>query len=453
MGGALPRAAVWLLLLASLACTPERPRHVVVVLVDTLRADHLGAYGYDRPTSPSLDAFARTAALFEDARAQASCTYPSVNSLLTSRLPETFLANRAPTGGPGGPSLGIPPATPSLAEILARRGYRTAAVSASPIVRQSPTRFNPEGGFDRGFQAFDETCLWKPAACVTDQALPHLRADDPKPLFLYLHYIDPHGPYRPPADHRRLFATSEPAKEFIRRGDPNPIADHLYKGAPDPGATPADLQHLIDLYDDEIASWDAQFGRLLAALEAAGLAGETIVAVVADHGEDFLEHGHVKHCRTLFDTSIRVPFLLRVPGLRPGVHRVQARNLDLVPTLLDQLQIPARGLTLDGRSLLPALRGEPLPDIHQLATQGPLRSAAGARHKLIADLAAGTHALYDLQADPGETRNVLRETLHADRRAVGHLRQALAAHLARAGAGLEATAEAEKKLRALGYIE
>ncbi len=433
-----------------------RPRHVVVILVDTLRADHLGAYGYARPTSPRFDAFARQAVLFADARAQASCTYPSVNSLLTSRAPEAFLSPAPLQAAVGGPSLGIPADIATLPEILARRGYRTAAVSASPIVRKSPTRFNPEGGFDRGFEVFDEACLWQPAACVNDKALAHLRSSDPRPLFLYLHYIDPHGPYRPPAGHRRRFALREPPgpdKDFIRKGDPNPIADHLYKGAADPGATAADLQHLVDLYDEEIASWDGELGRLLAAIDEAGSAAETVVAVVADHGEDFLEHGHVKHCRTLFDTAIKVPFVLRVPGVPAGVRRVQARNLDLVPTLLDLLGVPTDGLTLEGRSLAPTLRGEPLPESHQFATQGALRSASNSRHKLIADLAAGTYTLYDLTADPGETRDVLTEVLRTDRRAVGLLRRALQDHLARSGAGLQGTQEAEKKLRALGYLE
>jgi arylsulfatase A-like enzyme len=452
--GAAALAALLLVsaLAALSACRAEpKPRHLVLILVDTLRADHLGAYGYARPTSPVFDAFAREGGLFDDARSQASCTYPSVNSLLTSRSPEAFL-------GQPDRAMGIPAGVPALAELLAGQGYRTAAVSASPIVRTSPSRFNPGGGFGRGFAAFDETCLWQDAACINRQALPHLQAAstnrDPRPLFLYLHYMDPHGPYRPPAGHRRRFATGGSDKEFIRRGDPNPLGDWLYKGTPDPGVTPADLQHLVDLYDEEIASFDEQLGRLLAAIDAAGLRDETLVVVASDHGEEFLEHGHIKHCRTLFDTSIRVPLALRGPGIVPGVRTVQAQNLDLVPTVLDLLGVAAPGLPFEGRSLAPALRGEVMPPGHQFAVQGPLRSASDHRHKLIADLAQGRYALYDLQADPAETEDVLRED--RDRRAFGALRQALNARLARAdasGAGLQAAQEAEKKLRSLGYLE
>ena len=191
----------------------------------------------------------RSAALFTSSRSQASCTYPSVNSILTSRPPTVFF-------GQPGDAMGIPATVPSLAEILRRRGFHTVAISASPIVRQHPTRFNPKGGFDRGFDVFDEQCLWKSADCTTAEAIPHLKRDRDaaaQPLFLYIHYIDPHGPYSPPLPHPREFATGPTDKEFIRRGDPNPIADHLYKGGPDPHVTPDDMRYLVGLYDDEIA--------------------------------------------------------------------------------------------------------------------------------------------------------------------------------------------------------
>ena len=432
------------------------PRHVVFVLVDTLRADHLSAYGYERPTSPTLDAFASGALLFENARSQAACTFPSVNSLLTSRWPADFL-------GQPEKAMGIPQAIPSLAEILRDRGFQTAAVSASPIVRASPSRHNPGGGFDRGFERFDESCLWREAACVNAVAFAELDrlAGDGRPFFLYLHYMDPHGPYAPPAGRPRRFAgpgPSGPEKEFIRRGDPNPIAAHLYRDAPDPGAAAADVAHLVDLYDEEIASFDAELGRLLGALDARGLAGETIVVVASDHGEEFLEHGHVKHCHTLFDTEIKTPLVLRVPGI-PGGRRLpqRAQNLDIVPTLLDYLDLEVEGLRLDGRSLEPAIEdGLEVADL-QLALQGPLRSASDGRFKLVHDLGrrgADGLALYDLKADPDETRDVAA----GERRAFGRLRRLLAAWLAAVepgggGDAVREAEEAERRLRSLGYLE
>jgi arylsulfatase A-like enzyme len=445
------------LALLPLGCRREepRPRNVIFILVDTLRADHLGVYGYPRPTSPNLDAFARDAVVFRQARSQASCTYPSVNSILTSRYPAPFL-------GQPGQALGIPAAIPSIAEVLQARGYDTVAVSASAVVRQSPSRFNPGGGFGRGFALFHEDCVWKSAACVNREAFAHLRPQSEKPLFLYLHYLDPHGPYAPPSGFRGPFSGAPGAartdKSFIRAGNPNPIGDWLYKGAPDPGLTPADRQALIDRYDDEIAFFDSELARLLARIREAGLLEDSILVIAADHGEEFLEHGHVKHCRNLFDTSTHTPLLMRIPGVSPGEVAAPVENVDIVPTLLDYLGIETVGLVMEGKSLRPLLEKGDDPkgnERRQFASQGPWRSVSDGRYKLIHDLAAGQFALYDLAADPGEKRDVLR----AERRTFHRLREDLTAWLGRAEGQWAASEsvkrgdEAEKKLRSLGYLE
>jgi hypothetical protein len=197
--------------------------------------------------------------------------------MLTSRDPARFL------GRPPG-FLGIPAEVPSLAETLAAHGYATAAVSASPIVRATPTDVNREGGFGRGFGTFDEACLWREAECV------NLRAEAiverlPEPFFLFLHYMDPHDPYRPPDGAPRRFAGAYRGERgWVGEGDPNPLARSLYGGggsggigdgadgvAVDPeGVEPAadvdadDLAHLVALYDEEIAYWDREASRLLA---------------------------------------------------------------------------------------------------------------------------------------------------------------------------------------------
>jgi arylsulfatase A-like enzyme len=447
------------LLPAAAGCTgapaeaPLPPAHnLIFILVDTLRADHLPLYGYRRDTSPNLTALGRESLLFSNARSQASCTFPSVNSMLTSRSGAAFL------GQPGG-AMGLPAGIPGLAEILRARGYGTHAVSASPIVRRSPGRFNPGGGFGRGFDTFQEDCVWKSADCVTDQALPHL-AHDARPLFLYLHYLDPHGPYAPPAAYRHRFALGQPAKDFVRNGDPNPISNWLYKHGPNPGLTAADLRYMVDLYDDEIAFFDSQLGRLLAAARAAGLLDDSIVVFAADHGEEFLEHGDVKHCHNLFDTTIRTPLLLRVPGAHPRVAAEPVSNLDIVPTVLELLTPRASGAAgapaaaFEGRSLRPAVLGLPLPPGYQWAAQGAHRSVADGRLKLVQDLGTGRFALYDLAADPGETRDVLA----LRRRDFQRLRGALAAWLARTEGGPAAGSvrraeEADRRLRSVGYLD
>ncbi|HEY0558248.1 MAG TPA: sulfatase [Thermoanaerobaculia bacterium] len=436
------------LLLASCHRQPARPRNVILILVDTLRADRLSGFGYGRPTSPAVDAFAREAVKFTADRSQAPCTFPSVNSLLTSRWPAAFLDQP-------GQKLGIPPGIPSLAEILGQRGFHTVAVSASAVVRRSPSRFNPSGGFDRGFDVFHEDCVWRPAACVNAAAAPHLQLPKPgdKPLFLYLHFIDPHGPYRPPPGRRRKFTTGSPDKEWVRLGDPNPIADWLYKGKPNPGFTPADVQYLKDLYDGEIAYFDSQFVELLAALRKAGLLDDSIVIFTADHGEEFLEHGDVKHCRNLFDTTLHVPLLVRVPGVAPHTVASPVAGLDLVPTVLDYLGIDAKGRRFEGRSLRPEIEGtggQREGEI-QYGLQGTLRSASDDHFKLIQDLAGAPPRLFDLQADPGETRDVLA----AQRRAYAALHDALTRWLAKnEGKGAaDAARAAQERLRSLGYIE
>ena len=447
------RRLVPLLAALAAACAappPEAPqaRNVVVVLVDTLRADHLALYGYGRTTTPELDRWARAeGVVFESARAQAPCTFPSVNSLLTSRSPALFYAR-----GKGG-ELGIPDSTPSLAARLDRAGFTTAAVSASPIVRATPSEENPSAGFGAGFDRFDEFCLWREAGCVTARARQLVRELD-EPFLLYLHYMDPHDPYRLPDGVAARFAGAgppEPEREFVRLGDPRPVAEHLYAGGPDPGLTAADVAHWIDLYDDEIRYWDREFAPLAA--ELARRFPETAFVVLSDHGEEFLEHGHVKHCRTLYDTELRVPIVLFAPGLAAGRVGAPAMNLDLVPTLLDLLGLPAVPGELEGTSLL-ELAGEPRAARGatrlQLATNGRLWAAVDGSYKLIQESAKRREELYDLGADPGE----LTELGAREPEPWGRLRRELAAWRRGEGrAAVEGALEAERKLRSVGYLQ
>ncbi len=270
----------------------------------------------------------------------------------------------------------------------------------------------------------------------------------------------------------------------MRKGDPNPISAWLYKHGPNPGLTAADLSYLVDLYDDEIAFFDSQLGRLLAGARAAGLLDDSVVVFAADHGEEFLEHGDVKHCHNLFDTTIRTPLLLRVPGAHPRVVAEPVSNLDIVPTVLELLTAggsgrrpgaggdlhssgarddarlsradgpPGAASAFEGRSLRPAVLGRPLPPGYQWAAQGAQRSVADGRLKLVQDLGTGRFALYDLAADPGETRDVLA----LRRRDFQRLRGALAAWLARTEGGLAAggvrrAAEADQRLRSVAYLD
>jgi arylsulfatase A-like enzyme len=444
------------------AAAAERP-NVVLILVDTLRADHLGIYGYARPTSPNLDRFFAGGVVFESARSQAACTFPSANSLLTSRDALEFV------GRPHG-EFGIPAGFRSIAELLQPAGYGTIAVSASPIVRKSPSPHNRVGGFQRGFDVFDETCQWGQARCVNARALEHLEGA-PRPFFLYLHYMEPHDPYAPPKEFGRRFARPYDGRAFISAGSPNPLVAFLYgwdakvpQDYPpfDPKDLAArDLEHLVDLYDDEIAYFDQELGELLRRLAERGVLDHTVVALVSDHGEQFLEHGHIKHCLgSLHDEAIRTPLLVRGPGVSAG-RRVKrpVANLDVVPTLLDYAGGSADGVELEGHSLRPLAAGDGRDSglrepRYVFSTQGKFHSATDGRMKFMIDIESWERSLFDLASDPGERTNLAAEREEEVARLTGVLREWVDRVSGKKSAAerLRNADAVEERLRALGYL-
>ncbi len=443
-------ALAWSFLLALLltACGREEggSRNVLLVVVDTLRADRLSLYGYHRPTSPNLDAFARDGVTFLSARSPAGCTFPSVNALLTSRNPALFL------GQPSG--MGIPETVQSLPEILRDHGYSTAAVSASPIVRNTPSRMNPTGGFGRGFQTFDEDCWRKHAACVNEKALGLVRTL-PEPWFLYLHYMEPHAPYRPAADHRRKFAPQNPkgVRPWAKRGEAFPMARRLYDGNTQYQFGPRDLAHLSDLYDEEIAYFDEQLAKLLKELKDRDLLDRTAIVLTADHGEELYDHGDFGHCRSLaYETILKTPLVMSLPGVRPERRKSLAGNLDVVPTLLDYLGLPAAGDAFDGNSLRPVIEKD--QPIRRLAfgLQGVTRTTTDGTFKLTFDLATSRAQLFDLRADPGEKTDLSTRRPEDTRRLQAALLRWMKTREGSPGESRRKAEELEKKLKALGYL-
>lgn len=419
--------------------------NVVLVLADTLQASHLGCYGYRRATSPVLDGLAQQGTLFEHARSQAACTFPSVNSLLTSTYPARFL-------GQEDQSVGIPAGMPTVATLLTAAGYRTAAVSASPVVRASPARYNPVGGFEAGFGVFDEACLWQPGSCVTRTALAEVD-HGAEPFFLYLHYMDPHGPYDPPREYARRWSTVYSGDhDFIAAGNPQPLANMVYNEGPQLDVTAADIAHLMDLYDDEIAYVDRQLGELVAGLAARGVLDRTLLVVLADHGEEFMTHGdHVEHCRVVYDSSTRTPLVLRGPGVPAGRRVAGAvENLDVVPTILELLGQPTPA-GLQGTSLVPQLAGA-APAGLAFSLQYPWAAADDGRFKLMIDLAHGSRQLFDLAVDPGETTDVAVLEADAMARLEGPLHDWVAREVD-AVRDRPALAGSLDQLRALGYLQ
>jgi len=442
-----------LCLLAGLALTScggggRKDWNVLFILVDTLRADHLGAYGYDRDTSPTLDHLAEGAYLFPNTMSQAGCTFPSVNSLLTSRYVQHFL------GQPLDRRMGVPPEIPTLAEVLSREGYATAAVSASSVVRATPSRVNSFGGFGRGFDRFDEECLMLEADCVNARAFEIIDSLD-DPFFLYLHYWDTHDPYLPPPYYLRAFPDHDYTLRFLGQGNLWPIIRMLYKDGPHWDLTPEDVEQIKTLYDEEIRYFDERLAELLDHLQSKGLLENTLIVFASDHGDEHLEHGQIAHCRDMtYQTVLHTPIVLRVPGEEGGVVEARAQNLDLMPTILDYLGIDGEALGMEGKSLRPAIETGQEVNRYLFGAQGQSRAVSDGRYKLRFDLETGVRQLFDLANDPGESRDVAAEqTADADRlqdilfRWIAHVEGAVGSDEA-----LERARETKKHLEAVGYL-
>ncbi len=424
-----------------------RPPNVVIVLIDTLRADHTSLYGYPRDTTPFLRRLGGEGVLFEQARAQASCTFPSVNSILSGRHPSIFL------GQPGG-KLGFLASVPTLQEVLHDAGYRTLAISASTVVRKNPGPHNKIGGFDPGFDVFDEECMKRRAGCIAERSLAALPTDG-TPFFLYAHFTDPHSPYSPaPAFERRFTQRGAAVRTWARRGDLGAVREFVRNGGPAVEPTPLEKEYLMGLYDEDILTVDDGIRRLVEGLEERGLARRTLMVVMADHGEEFFERGGVYHCTTTYDELVRTPLLLVAPGLGAGRVAVAVQNLDVMPTVLEALGIDSSKLGLEGRSLLDLARRAARSTPLAFSAQDVWRSVSDGRFKIVLNLKSGAAQLFDLTRDPGEKIDVAKE----DRPNFRRLWAALEEHLQKTEGGvgnrksLEAMEESMKQLRALGYL-
>jgi arylsulfatase A-like enzyme len=461
--GKIRRAGGAALALALLAGGPARggaepappPTNLVLVTLDTLRADHCSAYGYARPTTPHLDAVAAQGALFEAAYAVSATTLPSHAAIFTSLHPgeHGVLKN----------GMVLDARFTTLAEHLARAGYATAAFVSSFVVER---RFGTAQGFahyDDDFRGADSSFgerlrRWeghdlaapydRRAGDTTDRAVAWLRrAGDAQPFFLWIHYFDPHHPYAPPEPWR---------SRFLREGSEGHRRD-------------------VDLYDGDVRYTDEQLGRALEAIEAASPGGRTLLVIVADHGEGLWSHGWLEHGVHLYEEAVRVPFVVRWPGRIAAGQRLAGlvSQVDVLPTLLSLLGLAADGAPLGGRDLAPALLGkEPLDPERTVFLQrrryetrfergyevaGPMWAARWRHWKLIESPRpeAGLE-LYDLARDPGERTN------RADGapRELGELAQRLAAWRASlpasGGAPLPASRaddDVRRRLEALGYVE
>lgn len=414
-------------------------RGIVFVSIDTLRRDHVGLYGYPSPTTPRLDALGREGTVFDDAVSVSSWTLPAHFTMMTSVDPAAHGATDSKHR--------FNHRVPTLARVLRDRGFVTHAITSHLYVSR-------EYGFDDGFDGLDYAYDRK-GKDVADRALLFLDAVDERPFFLFLHLYDPHWHYDPPKDLLRIF---EP---------------ELYTGAitgnwwklkfwTKETTRHEDLAHIKALYDGEIRYADGQVGRVLDRLAERGLHEDTLVVLTSDHGEEFLEHGAWEHQRTLYEEQLRIPLVLRGPGIPAGRREpAQVNHLDLAPTILDWAGLPPLP-TQRGRSLLKPLEYRPaygetdhaLPDARKLF----LRDGTG-RSKVILTYDRKSDALtqeewFDLGADPGETRSSAPPEAAAARIRTSLLERWQAARRqGQGGLPVELSPEQVEQLRALGYIQ
>ncbi|MFM7734483.1 MAG: sulfatase, partial [Alphaproteobacteria bacterium] len=318
------------------------PRHLVLYVIDTLRADHASTFGYGRATTPHLDRLSREGTTFEHAYSVGSWTRPAIASLLTGLRPASHQV-RVDRG------LGAWP--PTLAERFRTAGWSTRAFVTN--VQLIPHAL----GFDRGFERFlafpgGEGAMLATTAEVNPHLLRELETSHDEPLFLYVHTIDPHAPYDPPACYEGLFG--DPAYDGSI-GTRDTFAAYLRART----MSPADVARVRDLYDEEVRFQDEMLGTLLDRLAATGLDRDTMVVVVADHGEELGDHGDWEHGQRAWEELLHVPLVVRWPG-RPDLagRRVTepVQIVDLLPTLLASFGLPPAP-EAKGRDLLPVVLG------------------------------------------------------------------------------------------------
>ena len=415
--------------LALAACRAEPPhaRHLVIVTIDTLRADHVGAYGDALAATPHLDALARQGATALEASSHVPLTRPSHVTIFTGQLPPQ-------TGIRDNISPAVLPGSPLLAEVLKKAGFATGAFVSSVVLDAS-------SGLGRGFDKYDDAfgasgggaqflnTLQKKGDVTTAEAIAWLektRATSPDGrVFLWLHLYEPHDPYEPPEPY---------ASRFRERP-----------------------------YDGEVAFADDLVGRLDAALARLGLAGDTALVVTSDHGEGLGDHGETLHGFFTYQSTLRVPFFVRGPGVAPGTRiATTVRLVDIFPTALDLLGVRPLAVTTAGQSLAGALRGEragaePVVYAESLVPLlhfgwSDLRVLREGRYKYIQ---APRPELYDLATDPGEKDNLAptqATRAEALRAGLAPILDAERSAARSAGAAPAVAPELLEKLGALGYV-
>ena len=437
--------------------------NLVVCVIDAARADHVGCYGYPRETTPNIDRLASDGIVFERHFAQFPETKPSTASLFTGQHPDTHLAYDQRT---------IDPESFTLAKGLGAAGYHTVLFSqneyASPLWGLG-TEFDEayyEPHLKKG--GWDIPELWRPEALL-EQIEPWLAKMPPKPFFAYVHFMPPHDPYIGPPEIKYFFADQAApgmSKSPFPFDEIEPEMREKVKGR--------SQGRYVNLYDGNLRYGDWAVGEVERLLREADVFEDTILIVTSDHGEAFGEHGYWGHTFSAFDESIHIPLVVRLPGSERVVGGVSGLTqvVDLLPTLLDLLEIPYPREAVQGRSLLPLLSGE-AEEVNEYvfaraAGQPPSYVVRDRSSLLVLYEGGKLRALYDLGKDPRAVSNVIDREPERARRLTDAFREfaegqaapplnfvdpeAPPPQLPRANE-VQMTDEMRRSLKALGYLQ
>ena len=426
----------------------KRP-NIIFILIDTLRADHVGCCGYRRNTTPNIDALAREGILFNNAIVAAPWTLPSVASIMTSQYPYVLGIRDKTTV--------VNDRFPMFSQVLKKHDYTTCGIV-------SHTLLSARLGFGRGFDQYDEKSSLGhggvSSPTVTSKAISFVQQNRKNPFFLFAHYFDPHYYYML----HKQYDYYPSYKGAVRSG--HPILD-LWRRRNK--LSKDDIKYLVSLYDSEIAFTDQHVGQLLAEVRKQGLYDDSIIIVTSDHGEEFMERGWVGHTITLNQELIRVPLIMKFPGYEAKVVDSGVGLIDIVPTIYDYLGLGTDN-RLEGEALdisrSGAITTRPIfsetfnPQIHRPERVEPIafRSILLDKQKLIYDEIKGSGKIYDLAADPDERADLSGRAGEQDNRLKALLSQWTDYVSAKQTAGPVYderelfTPEQRKQLESLGYL-
>ncbi len=438
-------AVIVALFLVVLAATPgvaesKMKPSLVLVTIDTLRADRLGCYGYHRETSPNVDELARESILFERAYTTMATTLPAHASMMTGTYTLTHRVQANVAFIPR--SLDDATSLRTLAEMLRDQGYETAAfVSAAPLKRHS--------GIDRGFETFSQPAAWQRSGRkTTKRALKWLNDRSDRPFFLWVHYFDPHWPYSPPEEFRNRFRDTSRLAEYLESLG---VSKNRSRN----------ILRINNAYDAEIRYTDEAVGRLLDRLQQMKIWDDLVVVLTADHGEGMGQHDWVYHGK-IYNEQLRIPLLIKLPGMRESrrIRRVTSL-VDLLPILSSATGLPIQEIDHDQFQGIDVLS----PKVQRTriyAERVHRKDPAWGQGRRFALMSADwkylhspdeVDVLYDLGEDPHETRNVIE--LHPE--IASELQASLSSWIETYRSGAQKTPDIDpetlKQLRSLGYVD